>query len=216
MKAYGASIFTNLIIFLALSIIEWDSHQRLIWQQKSLILMIIFKIALCSLLETELTPELRVMIDLAAVKDLLTTLILAPDLPFFAIGDGKRLEQILLNIVGNAVKFNKEGYVSIRASVAKPESLQDWRPPDFYPASSGHFYMRVQDSGCGILPQDIPHLFTKFAYSWSELTRPSSGVCLALAICRRFQPSDLPPDWFVLPTGRSAHTGCSQEMHVKS
>ncbi|KAK7277780.1 hypothetical protein RJT34_22797 [Clitoria ternatea] len=196
-------------------------------------------IALSSLLlETELTPEMRVMIEtvlkssnvlatlisdvldlskledgslelemgkfslhevleevinlikpIASVKKLLMTLILAPDLPFFAIGDGKRLLQILLNIVGNAVKFTKEGYVSIRASVAKPESLQDWRPPEFYPASSdGHFYMRVQikDSGCGILPQDIPHFFTKFAYSRSGPTRSSSSVGLGLALCRRF------------------------------
>ncbi|XP_027365995.1 probable ethylene response sensor 1 isoform X1 [Abrus precatorius] len=196
-------------------------------------------IALSSLLlETELTPELRVMIEtvlkssnilatlindvldlskledgnlelemgkfslhgvleevvnlikpIASVKKLPITLILAPDLPIFAIGDEKRLVQILLNVVGNAVKFTKEGHVSVRASVAKPESLQDWRPPEFYPASNdGHFYMRVQikDSGCGILPQDIPHLFTKFAHSRSGPTRPSSGAGLGLAISRRF------------------------------
>jgi ethylene receptor len=82
---------------------------------------------------------------IASVKKLPITLILAPDLPTHAIGDEKRLMQTLLNVVGNAVKYTKEGYVSIRASVAKPESLQDWRPPEFYPASSdGHFYIRVQ------------------------------------------------------------------------
>ncbi|XP_061350198.1 probable ethylene response sensor 1 [Gastrolobium bilobum] len=196
-------------------------------------------IALSSLLlETELTPEQRVMIEtvlkssnvlatlindvldlskledgslelemgkfnlhgvlgeviklikpIASVKKLPMTLILAPDLPIFAIGDEERLIQTLLNVVGNAVKFTKEGYVSIRASVAKPESLQDWRPPEFHPVSSdGHFYMRVQvkDSGCGILPQDIPHLFTKFAQSRSIPARPSSGAGLGLAICKRF------------------------------
>ncbi|ESW35141.1 hypothetical protein PHAVU_001G210200 [Phaseolus vulgaris] len=196
-------------------------------------------IALSSLLlETELTPEQRVMIEtvlkssnvlatlindvldlsrledgslelemgklnlhavlgeivelikpIASVKKLPITLILAPDLPAHAIGDEKRLTQTLLNVVGNAVKFTKEGYVSIRASVAKPESLQDWRPPEFYPTSSdGHFYIRVQvkDSGCGIPPQDIPHLFTKFAQSRSGPARPSSGAGLGLAICKRF------------------------------
>jgi ethylene receptor len=196
-------------------------------------------IALSSLLlETELTPEQRVMIEtvlkssnvlaalindvldlsrledgslelemgkinlhgvlgevielikpIASVKKLPITLILAPDLPTHAVGDEKRLMQTLLNVVGNAVKYTKEGYVSIRASVAKPESLQDWRPPEFYPTSSdGHFYIRVQvkDSGCGILPQDIPHLFTKFTQSQSGPARSSSGSGLGLAICKRF------------------------------
>ncbi|KAI9090133.1 hypothetical protein K1719_028829 [Acacia pycnantha] len=196
-------------------------------------------IALSSLvLETELTPEQRVMIEtvlkssnvlatlindvldlsrledgsleleigklnlhgvlgevinmikpIATVKKLLMTMILAPDLPMYVIGDEKRLVQILLNVVGNAVKFTKEGYVTVRASIAKPESLQDWRPPEFYPAScDGHFYVRIQvkDSGCGILPQDIPHLFTKFAQSRSGPARPSSGAGLGLAICKRF------------------------------
>ncbi|XP_054818693.1 ethylene response sensor 1-like [Prosopis cineraria] len=196
-------------------------------------------IALSSLLlETELTPEQRVMIEtvlkssnvlatlindvldlsrledgsldlemgklnlhgvlgevinmikpIASVKKLLMTLILAPDLPMYVIGDEKRLVQILLNVVGNAVKFTKEGYVSVRASIAKPESLQDWRPPEFYPVSSdGHIYIRIQvkDSGCGILPQDTPHLFTKFAQSRSGPARPASGAGLGLAICRRF------------------------------
>ncbi|KAK8269389.1 hypothetical protein V6Z11_D11G125900 [Gossypium hirsutum] len=193
-------------------------------------------IALCSLLlETELTPEQRVMIEtvlkssnllatlindvldlsrlednnleldfgmfdlhgifrevinlikpIASVKKLSMTMILAPDLPMFAIGDEKRLMQTILNVVGNAVKFTKEGYISIIASVAKPETLRDWRPPEFYPVSTeGHFYLRVQvkDSGCGVLPQDIPILFTKFAQPQSG---NSGGAGLGLAICRRF------------------------------
>ncbi|KAK8711503.1 hypothetical protein V6N13_146785 [Hibiscus sabdariffa] len=196
-------------------------------------------IALCSLLlETELTPEQRVMIEtvlkssnllatlindvldlsrlednnlelefgmfdlhgifkevinlikpIASVKKLSMTMILAPDLPMSAIGDEKRLMQTILNVAGNAVKFTKEGYVSIIASVAKPESLRDWRPPEFYPVSiEGHFYLRVQvkDSGCGVLPQDIPNLFTKFAHPRSGSGGISGGTGLGLAICRRF------------------------------
>lgn len=73
------------------------------------------------------------------------SLVLAPDLPVCAVGDEKRLMQTILNLAGNAVKFTKEGYVSIIASVGKPGSLRDWHPPDFYPLSSdGHFYLRVQ------------------------------------------------------------------------
>lgn len=82
---------------------------------------------------------------IASIKKLSLTLLLAPDLPVSAVGDEKRLIQTILNIVGNAVKFTKEGYVSIIASVAKPESLRDRHPPEFYPvASDGHFCLRVQ------------------------------------------------------------------------
>lgn len=87
---------------------------------------------------------------IASVKKLSMALILASDLPICAVGDEKRLMQILLNIVGNGVKFTKEGHVSIIASVAKLDSLRDWRPNEFYPMQSdGHFYLRVQ---VGIIP----------------------------------------------------------------
>ncbi|KAF8392645.1 hypothetical protein HHK36_022994 [Tetracentron sinense] len=126
---------------------------------------------------------------IASVKKLSLSLMLTPDLPLCAVGDEKRLMQTILNVAGNAVKFTKEGYVSVMASVAKPESLRDWRAPEFYPVSSdGHFYLRVQvkDSGCGINPQDVPLLFTKFAQSRSGPNRSNGGVGLGLAICKRF------------------------------
>lgn len=78
----------------------------------------------------------------ASVKKLLVTLNLAPDLPEYAIGDEKRLMQVILNVVGNAVKFSKEGSILINA---KLESLRDSRAPDFYAVpSDSHFYLRVQ------------------------------------------------------------------------
>lgn len=81
----------------------------------------------------------------ASVKKLLVTLNLAPDLPVYVVGDEKRLMQILLNVVGNAVKFSKEGSISMSAFVAKVESLRDFRSPDFFPMPSDyHFYLRVQ------------------------------------------------------------------------
>lgn len=194
-------------------------------------------IALSSLLlETELTPEQRVMIEtvlkssnllatlindvldlsrledgslkldsetfnlqgifrevinlikpITSVKKLSMTLIMAPDLPACAVGDEKRLMQAILNVVGNAVKFTKEGYVTIVASVAKPDASRDW--PECYPVSSeGHFHLCVQvkDSGCGIHPQDIPHLFTKFAQPRSGSSRKNGSAGLGLAICKRF------------------------------
>lgn len=126
---------------------------------------------------------------IACVKKLSMTLLLAPDLPACAVGDEKRLMQTILNVASNAVKFTKEGYVSIVASVAKPESLRDWRYPEFYPVpNDGHFFLLVQvkDSGCGILQQDLPHLFTKFSESQGGISRKNGGAGLGLAICKRF------------------------------
>jgi len=81
----------------------------------------------------------------ASVKKLSLTVGLAPEVPVYAYGDGKRLMQTVLNVVGNAVKFTKEGYVSVSASVTRPESLRDWQASEFFPVlSEGHFYLRVQ------------------------------------------------------------------------
>ncbi|KAJ3691687.1 hypothetical protein LUZ61_020851 [Rhynchospora tenuis] len=126
---------------------------------------------------------------IAAVKKVSVSVLLAPDLPLCAIGDEKRLMQIILNISGNAVKFTKEGQISIVASVVRPETLREYRFPDFHPvATDGHFYLRVQvkDTGCGISPQDIPHVFTKFAHTQIGGNRGYSGSGLGLAICKRF------------------------------
>ncbi|KAK8579330.1 hypothetical protein V6N12_069656 [Hibiscus sabdariffa] len=132
---------------------------------------------------------LKLIKPIASIKKLHVSLSLAPDLPEYAIGDEKRLMQTILNVVGNAVKFSKEGSISITAFVAKPETVRDSRAPEFLPVPSDNlFYLHVQvkDSGCGISPQDIPKLFTKFAQNQSTATRNSGGSGLGLAICKRF------------------------------
>ncbi|XP_042018169.1 ethylene receptor 1-like [Salvia splendens] len=126
---------------------------------------------------------------IAAVKKLYVMLNLSPDLIEHAVGDEKRLMQVLLNVVGNAIKFTKEGGISVSAFVAKPDSLRDPRAPDFLPThSDNHFYLRVEvkDTGSGINPQEIPKLFMKFLQSQPLATKNSGGSGLGLAICKRF------------------------------
>ncbi|XP_039113917.1 probable ethylene response sensor 1 [Dioscorea cayenensis subsp. rotundata] len=140
-------------------------------------------------LHTVFREVINLIKPIAAVKKLSVSLTLAPDLPFYAVGDEKRLMQTLLNVAGNAVKFTKEGYISITAAVPKPDSFRDPRAPEFYPvAPDGHFYLRVQvrDTGCGISPQDLPHIFTKFVHTQNGASKGSSGSGLGLAICKRF------------------------------
>ncbi|KAG6434521.1 hypothetical protein SASPL_106158 [Salvia splendens] len=132
---------------------------------------------------------LNLIKPIAAVKKLYVTLILSPDLIEHAVGDEKRLMQVLLNVVGNAIKFTKEGGVTVSAFVAKSDSLRDPRAPNFFPAhSDNHFYLRVEvkDTGSGINPQEIPKLFMKFVQSQPLATKNSGGSGLGLAICKRF------------------------------
>ncbi|KAH1040812.1 hypothetical protein GLYMA_09G002600v4 [Glycine max] len=146
---------------------------------------------------------LNLIKPVASVKKLSLTSHIASDLPMYAIGDEKRLMQTILNVVGNAVKFSKEGCISISAFVAKPESFRDARIPDFLPVlSDNHFYLRVQvkDSGSGINPQDIPKIFTKFAQNQSLTTRNPAGSGLGLAICRRVSRT--------VTKGLLMHLGC--------
>ncbi|GMH24877.1 hypothetical protein Nepgr_026720 [Nepenthes gracilis] len=132
---------------------------------------------------------LNLIQPIASVKKLLISLNLASDLPVFAVGDERRLMQVLLNIVGNAVKFSKEGSISVTAFIPKSEFLGDSRAPDFIAVQTeSYFYLQVQvkDSGPGVNPQDIPKLFTKFAQSQMPATRSSNVSGLGLAICKRF------------------------------
>ncbi|KAE9617283.1 hypothetical protein Lal_00034897 [Lupinus albus] len=158
---------------------------------------------------------LNLIKPVASVKKLSLTLQIAADLPAYAIGDEKRLMQTLLNVVGNAVKFSKEGSIYITAFVAKPESFKDARILDFHPVPSvGHFYLRVQvkDSGAGINPQDIPKLFTKFAQSQTLATRNPAGSGLGLAICKRFVNLMEGEIWI---ESEGAGKGCTATFMVK-
>ncbi|KAL7001531.1 mitochondrial 2-enoyl thioester reductase [Sarracenia purpurea var. burkii] len=132
---------------------------------------------------------LNLIKPIATVKKLFISLNLAPDLPEYVVGDDKRLMQIILNVVGNAVKFSKEGSISITCFVAKSESLRDSRAPEFFPVPcDNQFYLRVQvkDSGSGMNTEDIPKVFTKFTQSQSLTAKNSGGSGLGLAICKRF------------------------------
>lgn len=67
------------------------------------------------------------------------------DIPDVAVGDDKRLLQTALNVVGNAVKFTKEGCVNVIVGLERPEYPRDPRYPEFCPIPADqHFYIRVQ------------------------------------------------------------------------
>jgi signal transduction histidine kinase len=90
-----------------------------------------------------------------------------PDLPS-GRGDERRLTQVLLNLVGNAIKFTDAGEVIIRAGT-----------------SNGDFHLSVRDSGPGISAADQAKLFQEFRQAENPKTRKKEGTGLGLAISKR-------------------------------
>jgi len=110
----------------------------------------------------------------ALTKQLELSLDIAPDVPHRVGGDARRLRQVLLNLVGNAVKFTEQG--SIRVSIVR--SADD---------AGGRVRVRiaVADSGIGIPPEALGKLFTEFTQVDSSISRRFGGSGLGLAISRR-------------------------------
>jgi signal transduction histidine kinase len=104
---------------------------------------------------------------LAADKKLAFRLELATELPP-GRGDGRRLTQVLINLVGNAIKFTDTGEVLIKAE-----------------ANNGSFYVSVRDTGPGISAGDQAKLFQEFQQADNAITKKKGGTGLGLAISKR-------------------------------
>ncbi|PKM08951.1 MAG: hypothetical protein CVV14_02350 [Gammaproteobacteria bacterium HGW-Gammaproteobacteria-4] len=108
-----------------------------------------------------------IMRPLAQAKGLALRLELPPELPPVH-GDQRRVEQIVLNLLGNAVKFSERGEVVLSAE-----------------AQAAFVCLRIRDTGIGIKPDDMHTLFLPFRQIDTGLARHHEGTGLGLAICRR-------------------------------
>jgi signal transduction histidine kinase len=119
--------------------------------------------ALASVIET-----VRVATEsLAAAKKLALETNVTKDLPC-GLGDEQRLTQVLLNLVGNAIKFTDAGEVRITAA-----------------AANDHYALSVSDTGPGIPPQERDKIFEKFHQIDSSITKAKGGTGLGLAIAKQ-------------------------------
>ena len=98
---------------------------------------------------------------------------IAADVPQVLIGDPYRLEQILLNLVSNAIKFTKQGGVEVDAALSVERE------------GSATIAFAVSDTGQGIKPENREKLFSDFTQESVEVARKYGGSGLGLAICRR-------------------------------
>lgn len=87
------------------------------------------------------------------------------------MGDAHRLQQVLMNLVGNAVKFTSKGQVTIQVEVAGDETQQ--------------IHCRVVDTGIGIPTEYLPKMFNKFSQADTSNTRKFGGTGLGLAISKQ-------------------------------
>ena len=102
------------------------------------------------------------------------------DLPRFVKGDPTRLRQVLLNLMGNAIKFTQEGQVTL---VVKNLNTQE-AGQEHNPQSKHMIYFAVQDSGIGIPMESQKSLFSPFAQANSTIARKFGGTGLGLAISK--------------------------------
>ena len=95
------------------------------------------------------------------------------DVPARFVGDEVRLRQVLLNLLGNAVKFTHKGEIVIGAELVDEDKN----------SVTLHFY--VSDTGIGIPEEKIQDIFTMFTQASSDTTRKYGGTGLGLAICKQ-------------------------------
>jgi PAS domain S-box-containing protein len=106
-------------------------------------------------------------------KGLEAVFLIAPDVPQDLIGDPLRLRQILINLLGNAVKFTSKGEIVINVEVHE-KSGQEYR-----------LLFSVADTGIGISPEGQIKLFEAFQQVDTSTTRKYGGSGLGLTICKR-------------------------------
>lgn len=104
----------------------------------------------------------------AAAKGIELTAVLDPAIPDRLMGDAGRIRQVLLNLVGNALKFTLEGHVTIHL-LAQTDTIE----------------FRTADTGIGMSPSDLDRLFKPFTQLDSSHSRRFGGTGLGLAICKK-------------------------------
>ncbi len=112
----------------------------------------------------------------ADAKALDLACVIAPDVPRAVMGDPGRIGQVLVNLIGNAVKFTEAGDVLVRVERADAETED---------GEALRLRISVRDSGPGIAPESQRNLFEPFAQADGSTTRRYGGTGLGLAISRR-------------------------------
>ena len=127
-----------------------------------------------------LTDIKTLLMSAAKDKDLYLTVEIQKEAHLFLMGDPTRIRQVLINLVGNAIKFTKKGGVTIMVStsVAQDSEFQNFTGQ----VSRIDLTISINDTGIGIPPEKQKLLFTPFSQTDTSFTRKYGGTGLGLAI----------------------------------
>jgi transposase len=121
-------------------------------------------------LRDSLAAAMRTLALCAHEKGLELACDIAPDAPDYLIGDAGRLRQVVVNLVGNAIKFTQQGEIVLRVET---QSLS---------AEEAVLQFAISDTGIGIAPEKLAHIFDPFEQVDASTTRRYGGTGLGLAI----------------------------------
>lgn len=124
-------------------------------------------------LRTTVAETLEILTPKAVEKGLKITTQVDPAVPPNVTGDEGRLRQILMNLVGNAIKFTEKGFVAVTAELSASE------------AEELLIRFKIRDSGSGIAADRIDAIFEPFTQADGSTTRKFGGTGLGLAICKQ-------------------------------
>jgi PAS domain S-box-containing protein len=124
-------------------------------------------------LNDHLEKVTEMVVARAEEKGLAMVCEIAPGVPNDLVGDPTRLRQVLLNLLGNAIKFTESGEVTLRVA------------PDGNPSVPTALRFTVSDTGIGIPGEKLGRVFERFTQADSSTTRRFGGSGLGLTICRR-------------------------------
>lgn len=112
---------------------------------------------------------------------------IAGDTALMLEGDRGKTKQVLLNLLTNAIKYNRDnGHIFIDVGLAPDPDESDSEERDYNPHPAAHAMARitVRDTGVGIAPENLPHLFEKF-YRIADTAGYTQGTGLGLVIARK-------------------------------
>jgi two-component system, sensor histidine kinase and response regulator len=121
----------------------------------------------------KIEQTVNLLADPAQKKGIEIILNMDCQVPSIVIGDRMRMQQVLTNLIGNAIKFTHQGEVCIQVRCIKRQKNLTW------------IKFEVRDSGIGISPEAKEHIFESFSQADNSMTRKYGGTGLGLAITRQ-------------------------------